>query len=505
MAELIYKPRAKKFTFVYPDFEYTVTKNGYQAKPGGWYHEGIAQLSSILESKGWEVSLVHLTTPVTKEEFIKELEQKDPSIIGFSIRTGVKEYGKDLVNWANEVDAFKLVGSYHASLWPEEVISWEGVDAICIGEGEKPMMQFIETIENGKDINKIGSFWIKQKNGEIIKNEVQPLLNDLNTLPLPKFEIFDFNKLAPSQIKSAVVVLTRGCPYQCAYCWNNFARNLYPNKNEYIRARSPENCIKYIKKLFSVYPDVKFFRFQDDLWPFHNDWFEKFSKLYIEEIHTPFECHLRANLLTEEIIKQLKSMQCAGVYLGVESGNDNIRNNILKRFMSDKVLITAFLTSKKYGIKTHAYNIVGMPHETMKTVLDTVKLNGRLQPTDMFFPVFFPYAGTDLYKIAVESGYYDPKKPLQPDVNIEMPDFKKNQILFAHYYSKTFVRLYQFVFTLPESISKILEKILDSLWLFPYWPFRVMNFFIIAKRTSEEFIKQFIKKHFFGLYLALKR
>ena len=494
----------KKFTFVYPDFEYTITKQGLKSQPGGWYHEGIAQLSSLIESLGWEVSLIHLTEPVKKKEFLTLLNKHNPNVIGFSVRTGVREYAKELTSWASELQRFVIVGSYHPTLWPKEVIKWKGVDAICLGEGERPVRDLLTAIDNNKPIQSVGSLWVKDKHGKIHKNVIQPFVTDLDELPLPKFNIFDFSKLIASQIKAAVVVLTRGCPYQCTYCWNNFARNLYPNKHQYVRFRSPKNCIKYIKQLKKHYPDLLTFRFQDDLWPFYNEWFPQFSKLYIEKIHIPFECHLRANLLKDETIKRLQKMKCFGIYFGVESGNEYIRNTILKRAMTEKMMLDAFAACRKYGIRTHAYNIVGLPYEDMQKVLDTVKLNARLRPTDMFFPIYFPYAGSELYHIALKGGFYDPKKPLDPDVNIEMTNFKRNRIRFSSLYAKTFVRLYQFVFKAHPRISRPFEKILDALWLFPYWPFQILNAWIVLKRKVEVKLKDFIKKNFFWLYLFLK-
>jgi hypothetical protein len=122
----------------------------------------------------------------------------------------------------------------------------------------------------------------------------------------------------------------------------------------------------------------------------------------------------------------------------------------------------------------------------------------------MFFPVWFPYKGGELYDIAVKSGFYDPSKPLDPYVNLEMPDFRRNRIRFASLYSKTFVRLYQFVYKFPGILRKMYENLLDMLWLFPYWPFPIMNQYIIIKRKIETKLKVFIKKNFFGLYLFLK-
>lgn len=499
------KIKNKKFTFVYPDFEYSITKKGLKAEPGGWYHEGIAQLASIIEELGWKVSLIHLTEPLKEYEFKKLLKEHNPDILGFSVRTGVREYGQKLIKWSEQQspNIFKIVGSYHPTLWPEKVIKWKGVDAICIGEGEMPIKELLTAINKGRSISKIGSLWLKDKKEKIHKNKVQCMETNLDKLPLPKFEIFNFSKLIASQIKAAIIVLTRGCPYNCTYCWNNFARNLYPNKQYYVRYRSAQNCIKYIQKVQKMYPEVRCFRFQDDLWPFYNDWFEKFSAAYQKQINLPFECHLRANLLNEKIIKRLKEIKCTGIYFGVESGNEYIRNTILKRGMPEKVMLDAFLTCKKYGIRTHSYNIVGLPYENMAKVLETVKLNARLQPTDMFFPVYFPYAGTELYDIGVESGFFDPKKPLDPHINIEMPDFKYHQIRFSSLYSKIFVRLYQLVFKFQK--GRFLERFLDGLWIFPYWPFPICNALVAFKRKIELKVKTFIKVNFYQVYLLLKR
>ncbi|MFC1780341.1 B12-binding domain-containing radical SAM protein [Patescibacteria group bacterium] len=495
-----------KFTFVYPDFEYSLTSKGVSVTPGGWYSEGIAQLASIIEAEGWEVDMIHLTKPIGKKELLKKLRNSNPDIIGFSVRTGVWRKAREMIEWAGELHKFVIVGSYHPTLWPDEVLKWKGADAICIGEAENPIKDLLKNFKDKSKLNKTGSLWVKDSEGKIHRNPVQPLVCDLNSLPIPKFEIFDFKKLLSSQIKTATVVLTRGCPFNCTYCWNNYARSLYPNKQFYVRYLSPKKCLKYIKRIIEVYPELLTFRFQDDLWPFWvKNWFEDLSKLYIDQVHKKFECHLRADLLTEEIIKTLKDMKCFGIYFGVESGDEYIRNKVLKRNMKEESLLNAFKTCRKYGIKTHAYNIVGIPHENMKRALNTVKLNAKLEPTDMFYFIFFPYAGTDLSDIAIKNKFFDPDKPLDPVVNIEMPDFKRNQIRFANLYGRLFTRIYQVCFKLPKSIRNVFVKILDFLWLFPYWPFRILNTIMLFYRKIIEIIKVVIKKYFFGFYIFLKR
>jgi len=494
------------FTFVYPDFDYSINKKGEEKfNEGGWYSEGIAQLTAIIEDMGWEVNLLHINKPISDKEFQRKLSAKNPDIIGFSIRTGVWKKAKDYVRLAGEMGKFLIAGSYHPSLWPEQVIQWEGINAICVGEGENPIKELIKAYPDKKKLQKVGSCWVKDEKGNVIKNKVLPMETDLDCLPIPKFEIFDFKKLFSSKIKTATVVLTRGCPYNCTYCWNNFARNLYPNKSCYIRCRSPKNCLEYITKVKMVYPELQSFRFQDDLWPFQNNWFDDFSELYIKNFKIKFECHLRANLLTDKIVKRLKEMGCFGLYLGVESGNDYIRNKILKRYMTREQITDAFDICHKYSMRIHAYNIIGIPHEDMRMALDTIKLNARIRPTDMFFFIFFPYAGTELSNIGIEAGFFKEKDLLEGTIDIKMPKFPDNQIKFASYYGRMFTRLYQFNYKLPSFLKRSLDKILDWLWLFNHKPFRLLFWLFGIYRRAEENLKLFIKRYFFQVYLWTKR
>ncbi len=497
-----------KFTFVYPDFEYSKTSKGVSITEGGWYSEGIAQLASIIEKNGWNVELLHYTKPVSKEKFLNDLYKSNPTIIGFSVRTGVWRKAKEMINWSSKLGKYTIIGSYHPTLWPNEVIKWRGVDAICIGEGENPIKQLVRYFPSMNKVYNIKSLWFNVKKGKnciIKKNDVCNIEHNLDSLPLPKFDIFNFSKLLSSKIKSATIILTRGCPFTCTYCWNNFARNLYPNKHQYVRFRSPENSINLIKNVLRIFPELKSFRFQDDLWPFWTDWFDKFYLLYKKEINLPFECHLRAELLNENIIKKLKDINCKGIYFGVESGNDFIRNKILKRNQRKEDIINAFDLCHKYKIRTHSYNIFGIPHENMIRALDTIKLNARLAPTDMFYFIFFPYAGTELSNLAIKHKFFDPRKPLDPIVNIEMPDFKKDQIRFASLYGRLFTRIYQMIFKLPKYLRSLLEKLFDFLWTYPKLPFKILNLIMLSYRKMEEKAKVFIKENMFWLYLKLKK
>ena len=95
-------------------------------------------------------------------------------------------------------------------------------------------------------------------------------------------------------------------------------------------------------------------------------------------------------------MQDLASGYCELIQFGVESGNDYIRNTVMSRDMPRETIVNAFKLAKKYGVKTNAINIIGVPGETKEMLLDTVKLNQEINPDTTGVNIFYPYKGTPL-------------------------------------------------------------------------------------------------------------
>jgi len=120
-----------------------------------------------------------------------------------------------------------------------------GVDAICIGEGEYPCLDFVNYYaRHGRLDLMAGSFWVKDLDGTVYRNPVRPFITDLDNLPFPDIDVFDYCNLRSNvQQNTAEVIVSRGCTYSCTYCANAQLRNIYPDNAHYSRFRSPENAI----------------------------------------------------------------------------------------------------------------------------------------------------------------------------------------------------------------------------------------------------------------------
>ena len=496
-----------RFLFVYPDFKINMDPLTHQVtgvEEGGWYMEGVAILSAVLKRAGHEVSLYHLTSPAERGEFQKNLRKEGPDLLGFVTMTREYPQVKEYALWAKDaMDVPIISGSYHPTTIPEEVINTEGIDMLCRGEGEGALLELVDRMDAGEDYSETESIWIK-RDGEIIRNPVRALITDIDELPLPDFKVFDFDKLISTRINTGVAMLSRGCPYSCTYCSNKKMRDIYPNKRRYSRFHSPEYSIEYLKKLLESHPTVKYLNFRDDILPWKGGWLKRFTTLYKKEIDLPFICNYRANLVTHEIVHMLRDAGCYQMFFGVESGNDYIRNEVLNRHMSREEIIEAFEACRDVGIKTVAYNMVGLPYEDKSKILDSIKLNVEIKADHSLSPIYYPYPDTRLFEVAVEEGFVPPCYDYREDRYVDQPTLPREQLYFARYYFRTFVHLYKALKRIPQPLSGYLQRLSDRVFVSRYLPHKALVYMAQRAERAWNRGKVYFSRRMPGLYLWVR-
>ena len=375
----------------------------------GYYHVGIASLSAVLQEKGHQTELAHVVEESTGEKLILDkIKTFSPDLVGFSSTTLGFKYVQELSETIrkNHTDILQICGGVHCTLAPDEAIQTPTLDMICVGEGEIVFPQLLDALTENKDHTNIRGIWVKQGD-EVYKNGVAPIISDLDEIPFPDRSIFDYPNLVHERTGKAVFMASRGCPYHCSYCSNLTLRKTIcgDNTNDYVRFRSVDNIVNEIKKVVAQYDFVTALHFDDDLFFLKQKFAEEFAEKYSKEIGLPFTCNMRPNLLKEKTVKLLKKAGCVEVKIGLENGNEYIRNEILKRSLSDKQMNTAFENCQEEGIKTHSFNMVGIPYETSSTVLDTIKMNARVKADYVQVSIFYPFPKTELYELCKEKGF----------------------------------------------------------------------------------------------------
>ncbi|PIN86270.1 hypothetical protein COV19_05670 [Candidatus Woesearchaeota archaeon CG10_big_fil_rev_8_21_14_0_10_44_13] len=338
-------------------------------------------------------------------KIIDQVARFNPDIIAFSVQTGSHNHAlyvnRLLKKRFNFISVF---GGPHTTFFPE-FVKEEGVDVALRGECENSFIELLERLEKKHSIEGIQGVVIK-KAGGISSAEVGKLVEDLDSLPpLARDILYDkYPFMAKAWMKSFMT--TRGCPYDCTYCFNHAFRKLYKDKGRMIRQRSVNSVIDemvHVKKKYGM----KHVIIQDDTFILNTGWVKEFCREYRKRVKLPFTFQARANLVTEDLIAALKKAGAVSATMAIESGNDHLRNDILKRHMKKEQLLKASKLLRKYDIKFLTQNILGLPEETWQTALETLDFNIKCRPTYGYTTLFQPFPKTELGEYAEKIGIFD--------------------------------------------------------------------------------------------------
>lgn len=353
---------------------------------------------------------IPMTLDSLKALLKRKIELSKPDLIGFSTMTWGYKIGQVFAEFFKQhFDIPIIFGGIHPTLSPEEVIGNPYIDMICIGEGEKAILELAYRIDSKKDLKGIRNIWIK-KEGGIDRNPLNKLV-DLNALPFLDWDIFtdfQFNRPFNGKIyRMGDVQITRGCPYSCSFCSESAYRGLYSAEKKYLRRKNAEAAIDELIYLKDKY-NIEMFRFWDESFLLSgDDYLNRFSDLYHKRINLPNMIETTCNSINKTTIRFLKKINCSSVSMGIECGNEDYRKNILnKKFLSQENIIAGFRLLKKANIKAVSYNMLGLPYETKKLVMDTINLNKKAGVHTPEYHLFFPFPGVNLRERLIEDKLY---------------------------------------------------------------------------------------------------
>jgi radical SAM superfamily enzyme YgiQ (UPF0313 family) len=391
-----------KILFVYPDIE------GVEHYGSHKFYHGLAYLSAMVKQDGHETALYYADHEPTRDELLQTVRSSRADVVAFSSTTHQHPFVEKWAAWLKESlpDLLLVSGGTHPTLAPEEVIRSPHLDAVCVGEGERAFREWVQRVSEGKPWDDVQNIWLRN-GGEIIRNPLRPLIANLDELPFVDRELFDFGALLAANGGWVDMMSGRGCPYQCSYCCNPGLQSRYKGLGKYVRFRSVPHVLAEIRELQARYP-VKTINFQDDTFTLDEKWTLNFCDAYPKEFRYPCWLNTRVERLSEEVVAGLARAGCKGVRIGIESGDESLRRDILKRRMTNDDIIAAFRRLRKHGLLAYTCNMLGIPGETKEMIQETIDLNRQLEPDDLQFSVFYPYPMTELYTTAVEKGYYVP-------------------------------------------------------------------------------------------------
>ena len=389
-------------------------------------------LSSYLKENGFEATCYFCPVPFNAQNIqalVEHLRDRRISLVGISLVTD-DYYSAVVVTDAvkKELGIPVIWGGAHVNVRPDECL--RHADMICRGEGEEALLELVRKMaETGAIDTSIKNIWFKD-NDAVIQNELRGLEENLDKYPFPDFDVGSqfvmegsgFIPLNEKHLKGEYSIMTsRGCPYSCRYCYNNYRRQHYMGKGRYLRARTIDNVIEELSQAKQVFKNLRTINFWDDSFVARSmKDFETFNVRYRAEINLPFFALIEPMAFNHSKIKLLRDCGLSHLQVGIQTGSERINREIYNRQVSNKNVIEMARTLKELGI-TVIYDIIfNNPYETQEDVRETIKLLLSFpKPINVqgYNLIFYP--GTALTERALKDGYISVKSEVEDFSTIE--------------------------------------------------------------------------------------
>ncbi len=372
---------------------------------------GPGYIASIILDEGYDLSFFD-TAYCTVENVAFKIITGKYDLLLLSASTLFYAQAKELASIVKKSLNIKtLLGGIHATIAQESILEeCSDIDCICVGEGERFIIEFLEATNNNKSIVSIPNLGYRDINGVVVVNQIYPPTK-LDTLPEFKFDLFPLEAIVQNYPLPGFcyVYSTRGCPYNCSYCCNSVFLDLY--KKDYIRKRSVDDTITELLYLKKHYP-VKVFYFGDEMLLFDKEYVSELFHQIKAEMDVTIGCMVRVETITPSIVKLFEETNCRYVAMGIECGNEKFRQKFLNRRMTNKQIINAFAMLRSIkGMFLTSFNMRGWPVKNDKQLtIETKKLNRLIKPDIVQTSMFYPFPGTKLHDYCVEHDLIDPQK-----------------------------------------------------------------------------------------------
>lgn len=427
---------------------------------------GIACIGSIGEICGFKTKVLDCLEDETKteigdkirfgktaEEVIQCVKEFKPDIVGISstfsmFERDATEVAKIVKNIDNNITV--ILGGVTATL-PEiymPLLELDVYDIMSRGEGETTFKDLLDNynpnLRKIENLNTIDGIAYKSSNKIIVTPSRKPI-EDLSSLPYPALDLLNIDKILnnkyysrwrnnPAGKKSMPIFTSRGCPYNCVFC------SVHSQVGYRFRTYSINYVINLMKKCINNY-GINHFHFEDDNLTLNKvrakELFKEIKKLNITW-DTPNG--VRADMLDEEMIILMKESGLTSLSIAAESGNEDVRMNIIHKNLTTKSIVNAVKLCDKHDLPCIVFFVLGFPGETMKEIKDSVafakKLTDNYSTINMIY-IANPLPGTELSKVSKEKGYIkkeltnaDYFTAIRANQNpvIETEHFSKNQI-----------------------------------------------------------------------------
>ncbi|MDD5454379.1 MAG: radical SAM protein [Candidatus Ratteibacteria bacterium] len=369
---------------------------------------GLLYIAAFLRKEGLSVSILDAESlGLDTETTIHSIAKQNPDILGITATTlsiisaiAVAQKIKTIIP---HIRVF--MGGPHVTAMPRETMeSFQDIDGCVLGDGEISFARIIHNINNGLEIGQDIDGLVWRKGNEILINPKKEHLKDLDILPFPAWDLlkgFPEYYRPPfhsyKRLPVANIITTRGCPFACSFCDRSvFGNKVYSHSVEYIM-----EMVEHLIKDFGI----REISIKDDTFLLSPERVVNFCRqLRKKRLDIVWSCNSRVNLVNDIILKEMKSARCWMISYGIESGSPQMLRKMAKG-ITKKEILDALRLTRKHGIVSKGFFMLGVPGETVETLKQTQSFINELPLDELNINFFTPFPGTRLFREVIEEGF----------------------------------------------------------------------------------------------------
>lgn len=447
---------------------------------------GTLYAAALLRKNGHEVSFFDTMFVNDPKEIIPAFEKNQPRCFiiyddGFNYLTkmcltNMREAAFVMMKLAKQAGCIVIVSSSDSTDRYEQYLE-QGADFVLPGEAEISLLELANAIQTGQtDFSTLQGLTYRQ-NGCVVKTPKRPVLKELDSLPLPAWDLVDITPYRNMWQQHAGyfsmnIGTTRGCPFKCNWC----AKPIYGNR---YNSRSPQNVVDELVLLKEKF-NFDHIWFCDDIFGLKPGWVNEFANLIEEKnLQFKFKIQARADLLVQEnYIRDLARAGCDNIWMGAESGSQKILDAMDKGITVEQISKATRLV-RQYGMKPSFFIQFGYPGETKEDIKKTIRMINRLLPYEMGISVSYPLPGTLFHEnvkndLKEKTNWTDSDELALLFRNTYQPAFYKQLHRYVHmnYRAHIALKTIKQLITRPASLTfKRLKKAASLAWYAPagFW------------------------------------
>ena len=347
------------------------------------------------------------------DRMLDRVAEYQPDIVGISCLFSRKKKG--LFECAAQIKArfpeiAVVAGGTYPTLFPEETIRSGFIDYCILGEGERSVVEFLDLLSAG-DLRQLDSMQgvAFRREGEVVVNPRREYISDLDTIPFPARDLIDYESYLTRRTvmyglglrRAASILTSRSCPNRCSFC------SMFRIHGDRWRGRSPRNVVDEIVELQARYGVQHLFVMDD------NFSFQKDRAMAICEGILAAKIKIRWNTpnglsiktLDAELLRMMKRAGCANICVAIESGDEELRNKVIGKRLSNSKIVEALAAARQTGMPVTAFYIIGMPGETEEKFENTLRQIRELPLNGAAASFANPLPGTQLHAQCVANQY----------------------------------------------------------------------------------------------------